>query len=212
MGDSFPPTQFGADDVKLLEKEPLYRGFFRMDRVLFKHRLFAGGWSAPVSRELLCRGAAVGVLLYDKDHDLVGLVEQIRVGALSESGGPWCLEVVAGVVEAGEAFEEVAHRELKEESGLVVESLEYLCHYYPSPGGCDESMYLYCASVDLSQVSERLHGLEDEHEDIRFHVFPRQQVMEDLYQGRFNNAATLIAMQWLQLKLAGHHSRLPPKP
>lgn len=195
---------FGPEDVELLSRETLYRGFFHMEKIEYRYRKFLGGWSLPVTREVLYRGGAVGVLLYDPEHDLVGLVEQIRPGAMNEPNGPWCLEVVAGMIEGGESVDDVAWRELKEESGLVPVSIEYICRYLPSPGGCDESMHLYCGLVGLNGLDGEVHGLEEENEDIRLTVIPANQVFSSLYSGRFNNAATLISLQWLQL----NHKRL----
>ncbi len=189
---------FTREDVELLKNETLYKGFFRAEKITLRHRLFRGGWSAPLSREIFLRGEAVGVLLYDPVEDLVGLVEQFRIGAMDAPQSPWCLEVVAGMVEPGESPEDVVHRELEEESGVKAQALEYLCHYYPSPGGSDEKMHLYCALADLSQAAG-IYGLPEEHEDIRFHVLPAEEVLARMLEGRFNNAAVLICLLWLQI-------------
>ncbi|MBR9909501.1 MAG: NUDIX domain-containing protein [Gammaproteobacteria bacterium] len=201
MSSDIDGAEFGASDVEVLAREPLYRGFFRMELLRYKHRKYAGGWSSVVTRELLYRGQAVGALLYDPVTDRVGLVEQIRPGTLEAESGPWCLEVVAGIMESGETAEAVAWREIQEEAGLVPVSLEYICEYYPSPGGCDEHMHLYCGLASLAGVDGELHGLDSEEEDIRLLTFPVEEVFGALYSGRFNNAATLIALQWLQLNI-----------
>ena len=199
MADNKIDLTFNFNDVEILQRETLYQGFFKMERVQYKHRNFGGGWSPPVSRELMHRGDAVGVLLYDPKHDLVGLVEQIRPGALNDSESPWCLEVVAGMIEPDESIEGVAWRELKEEAGLTPAALEHICQYRPSPGGCDERLYLYCGVVDLLGVDGEIHGLEHESEDIRLTTLPADVVFANLYCGRFDNAATLIGLQWLQM-------------
>ncbi|WP_341937269.1 NUDIX domain-containing protein [Marinimicrobium sp. C2-29] len=191
-----PP--FTRDDVRITRRETLYKGFFRADKVTLKHKLFRGGWTEELSRELFLRGEAVGVLLYDPDRDLVGLVEQFRAGALDEPSGPWCMEIVAGMIEDGETPEDVARRELVEESGVEAGELEYICNYLPSPGGSDERMHLLCALVDLRQAGG-IHGLDEEHEDIKVHVIPAGEALERLYSGRFNNAAVLLCLQWLQI-------------
>ena len=76
--------------------------------------------------------------------------------------------------------------------------------YYSSPGGTDERLTIYIAEVDASQAAE-LAGVESEHEDIRVHVKPFESVIEWLEQGRINNAASVIGLQWLQL----HINKLP---
>lgn len=188
---------FTKNDVEILQRETLYQGFFRAEKVRLRHRLFNGGWTTHMSREIFLRGAAVGVLIYDPVNDLIGLVEQFRIGALQDPS-PWCMEVVAGMIETGEVPEDVVYRELEEESGIKPYALEYLCHYYPSPGGSDEQMHLYCALADLKGAGG-IYGLPEEHEDIRFHCLPAEDVLAQMLQGRFNNAAALICLLWLQI-------------
>lgn len=189
---------FSHDDVEISHNDIVYDGFFKMRALRLRHRLFAGGWSKDISRELFVRDPAVGVVLYDRSNDLIGLVEQFRVGALQEEIGPWCLEVVAGIVEEGESAEEVARREVQEETGLLIRELDYICNYLSSPGGSNERLDLFCGHCNLSKSGGSLHGLVGEGEDIKFHVMAAAEVFAELYQGRFNNAATLICLQWLQ--------------
>lgn len=199
----FGKRQFGAGDFQLLERKTLYQGFFRLEECRVRHRLFRGGWSDAYGRELFVRGSAVGVLLYDPVRDRVGLLEQFRVGALEDPGGPWLLEVVAGIIEPGESTEQVARRELVEEAGIHDAELRFMCDYLVSPGGTDERMTLYCALVDL-EGKGGIHGLPDENEDIRLHILGRAQAMAGLAAGLCNNAPLMIALQWLAL----HHDGL----
>jgi len=194
---------FSSDDYEVVERKTLFQGFFRMVEYRLRHRLFSGGWSAVYSRELFVRGSAVGVLLYDPQRDLVGVLEQFRVGALDDPDGPWLLEVVAGVVEEGETLEEVARRELVEEAGIRDARLQLIADYLVSPGGTDERMTLYCAQADL-QGKGGIHGLADENEDIRLHIITRDEAMAGLAAGSCNNAPLIIALQWLAL----HHGGL----
>ena len=94
---------FSAADVALVERRCLHQGFFRLEELRLRHRLFEGGWSGEVVREVHHRHDAVGVLLYDVERDAVVLIEQFRAGALDDPASPWKLEVVAGLVERGES-------------------------------------------------------------------------------------------------------------
>lgn len=190
---------FSKDDVEVLERREIYHGFFRMEEVLLRHRTFDGGWTTPYTRELFIRGDAVGVLLHDPVHRLVGLVQQFRIGAINEPNGPWLYELVAGMLEPGEAPEQVARRELMEEAGIHECELEPICQYLVSPGGCDEKLYLFYGATDLTEAGGQ-YGLAGEHEDIFFHVFTEQEIFTAFQNGHFNNAATLIALMWLQKK------------
>lgn len=193
---------FGREDVEFVEEKTVWSGFWKLKQFRLRFRRFAGGWSGVVSRELHCRGEAVGVLLYDPELDAVGMVEQFRIGAAFRAGSPWLLELVAGLVEPGETPAEVAVRETAEESGCTVLELVPVAGYYSSPGGTDEYFHLFCARVSLRDVRE-LHGMPGESEDIRLHVIPCAQLEQMRHDGRFDNAHTLIALQWLRLERDG---------
>ena len=57
--------RYGAEDVALQQREQSFRGYFSLETLTLRHRLFEGGWSAPMRRELFQRGDAVGVLPWD---------------------------------------------------------------------------------------------------------------------------------------------------
>ncbi len=80
---------------------------------------------------------------------------------------------------------------------MIADSLYRICDYYSSPGGTSERLTLYCAVADLSQGGG-YYGVEKEDEDIRFLVLPEDEVFHSLYDGQYNNAASLICLQWLQ--------------
>lgn len=189
---------FTAEDVQVVEKTLVYQGFFRMYRYRLKHRLIEGGWSPVLTRECFDRGPAVAVLLYDPYRDSVVLVEQFRIGTLDSTAGPWQLELVAGIVEPGESPEDVIHREAMEEAGGDVLELEYITEYYPSPGGSNEKLFLFCGGIDSTGVGG-VHGLKEEGEDIWAQVFSREEAWGILQENYINNAATIIALQWLQM-------------
>lgn len=187
--------------LEILGKETVYQGFFRLDRYRLRHSLFGGGESKVLVRELFERGHAVGVLPYDPVRDEVVLVEQFRVGALDKAANPWLLELVAGLIDSDEAPEQVARREAREEAGLELVALWPITTYFPSPGGSDELVHLYVGRCD-SAGAGGVHGLAEEGEDIRVHVWPLEDALQAVRNGRINNAASIIALQWLALNRA----------
>ena len=186
------------DDVQIEQRERCFQGFYRLDRVHLKHRLFAGTMGPTITRELFVRPDAVCVLPYDPQTDTVVLVEQFRVGALDKSPEPWLLEVVAGLIDSDEQPEDVARREAREEADLELHELLPVMTYYPSPGGSDERVYLYIGRCSTAGVGG-VFGLAEEGEDIRVHVWPLNAALQALQDGRIDNAASIIALQWLAL-------------
>ncbi|MEJ2061085.1 MAG: NUDIX domain-containing protein [Gammaproteobacteria bacterium] len=181
-----------------LDRDTLYEGFYNLYRYHLRHQLFAGGTSDVMTRELIDRGHAAGVLPYDPQRDRVVLIEQFRVGAMESSKGPWLMEVVAGLIDPGESPEEVVRRESQEEAGLELGELIHIHDYYSSPGGSNERITLYAARVD-SEGAGGIHGLAHEHEDIRVHVMSLDEALERLRSGLIDNAMAIIALQWAAL-------------
>ena len=186
---------------EILEHDVVYRGFFNLERFRLKHSLFAGGWSEIVMRELFRRNNCVGVILYDPQRDEVVLLEQFRIGAMAEASTPaasWLIEIVAGAMEPGETPEEVAYREAEEEAGCSITELKMISKFYTTPGGSSELLTLYCGRVDASAVGG-IHGLGEEHEDIRVFTVKFAEAYQMLEQGLINSGIPIIAIQWLAL-------------
>ncbi|EKY3119181.1 ADP-ribose diphosphatase [Cronobacter turicensis] len=192
------PVTFTKNDVEIIAREKLYRGFFSLDLYRFRHRLFNGEMSGEVRREIFERGHAAVLLPFDPVRDEVVLIEQIRIAAFDTSDTPWLLELVAGMIEPGETVEDVARREAEEEAGLSVGRVKKFISYLASPGGTSERLSLLVGEVDAT-TAQGIHGLADENEDIRVHVVSREQAYQWVEEGRIDNAASVIALQWLQL-------------
>lgn len=197
-----PLLQFNVNDVEIVSKTRKYQGFFALDEYQFRHKLYRGGYSEVLTREVFERGDAVAVLPYDPVTDSIVLIEQFRPGALKSECGPWQLELIAGMFDADEQPVEVAIREAKEEANLTIlpNNIMKVMTYLSSSGGMSEAIYLYCASVDSTNLSG-VHGLDAEGEDILVHVMPRQDALTLLRHGKIPNAATIIALQWLELNI-----------
>jgi len=199
---SAPIPEFGAQDVQVITRTPGYRGFFSLDTWTLRHRLYAGGWTQPFTRELFLRDAAAGVLLYDPVRDEVVLVEQFRIGAMVDAQAhgtsPWLLEIVAGIIAPDESAQALAVREAVEEAACEIRELRHIVDYYNSPGGSNEYISLFCGLVDASHAGG-IHGVPEENEDIRVRVLSSNQAWEALQAGRMNNAMAIIALQWLMM-------------
>ena len=195
MSDTFKP---GTDDVQILQREQCFSGFSRLERLQLRHRLFSGEMGAQIERELFVRHDAVCVLPYDPRRDEVVLIEQFRTGALDKADNPWLIELVAGLIDKDEQPEEVARREAMEEAGLELGALWPVCRYFPSPGGSNEQVHLYVGRCD-SEGAEGIFGLPEEGEDIKVHVWSVERALAAVRDGKIDNAASIIALQWLEL-------------
>ncbi|SCC09658.1 ADP-ribose diphosphatase [Gilliamella intestini] len=193
------PVHFDKNDVVNLTKRILYKGFFSLFEYRFQYRKFDGSMSEVVTREILERGHAVVLLAYDAKRDKVVLIEQIRIAAIETQNSPWMLELIAGMMDhKNESYEDVARREAMEEAGVTVGQCKPIISYLASPGGLTERLHILVGEVD-SSTAKGIHGLAEENEDIKVHVVSRSQAFQWIEDGVINNAASIIALQWLEL-------------
>lgn len=190
----------GPEDPRyeIVEKRTCYDGFFSLDRYRVRHRLYGGGWSKEVEREVFERGHAAGMLLYDPSLDRLVLVEQFRTAAIGAPGGAWVAEVAAGIIDGGETPEAVARREAVEETGLHVTDTAPIGQFLMTPGGSSERLWLYCGRVDASRAGG-IFGHPEEGEDIRAVVMGAAEAFDAVARGQVRAANAVLALQWLNL-------------
>jgi ADP-ribose pyrophosphatase len=177
--------------------------FFKVDEFDVSHRQFDGAMSAVQKRLVFERGDAVAVLLFNVDRKSVLLVEQFRLPALigrrrdhPSTDDAWLLEAVAGTIDHGETPEVAAAREAFEETGYRVEALEPVGHFFASPGGTSERIFLYFAQVaDADRVGAG-GGLGDE--DVHVVEMPVEDLFARLAQGLLEDPKLIIAAYWLR--------------
>jgi ADP-ribose pyrophosphatase len=182
---------------------PLANGFLKVNAYEIEVETHRGG-VAIVTREVMERGHAVGVLAYDPRRDEVVLGNEMRPGMLAAGDYPFGDALIAGVVDAGETEMQAAAREMKEETGLELRE-PALVHpgAYVSPGGTSEKIAIVFGIVDASAAGG-VHGNADESEDIRTVVLPAAEFIERARRGEVDDMKTALAAWWL----ADHRARL----
>jgi ADP-ribose pyrophosphatase len=99
------------------------------------------------------------------------------------------LEIPAGRLGDNESPEECGRRELREETGLLADSLHPLGIIHPSPGIFDEVIHLY-AATGLSQHPP----LPDDDEQIEPVRLPLAEALAMARDGRISDAKTIVAL------------------
>ncbi len=186
-----------AKVYEIVSQETVSDGFFRMSRYRLRHSSFHGGWCPAIVRERIESIAAVSVLLYDPRLDRVVLVEQFRVGLMGNADPPWSLETVSGFCDTThETPEQVARREVIEETGCALKALTHIGEFFVSPGMSVERINLYCGWVDAGDAGG-VHGLAHEGEEMRVLTMARSDALGELYR-RLNSTSVIMAVQWLE--------------
>ena len=198
------PSGLTRDDIEVREVRRPYIGFFALEEWNYRRRNFEGGWSDWLDHAIFVATDAALVLPYDPVRDEVLLIEQARAALLARGDpAPWCLEPVAGRIDAGESPETCAQRELMEEAGLEARALERIGAGYASPGDSTEFFHFFIGLCDLSHVDSH-GGLDEEHEDIRSHVMPFDAALRLADEDRLPAAPLVLMLNWL----ARHRDRL----
>jgi ADP-ribose pyrophosphatase len=148
----------------------------RVDKV----RLPGGSLS---TREIIEHRDCVCIVPVDASGNIL-LVKQFRAAV-----GKTLLEIPAGSIDAGEAPEQAASREMREETGFRPQRLEKLGGYYASPGYCTEFMNLFLAK-DL--VPDGLHA--EDTEEIEVVKVSQDKIMGLIKSGGIQDAKSVAGL------------------
>lgn len=105
------------------------------------------------------------------------------------------LELPAGGVDAGEAPEVAAGRELVEETGYRAASLEPLCRFLTTPGLTDELMHVYVAR-DLTHVGQQL----EPYESLSVELHDPSSLIRMIDSNEITDAKTMLTIRMAQSK------------
>lgn len=123
---------------------------------------------------------AVTILPVDASGNVL-FVKQYRIGSESE-----LLELPAGKIEAGEAPEVCAAREIREETGMAAHILQPLGQFFMSPGYSSEFMFAFVATgLYLSPLTP------DADEFLNVVKMPLPNVIEQITRGEVIDGKTL---------------------
>ena len=118
------------------------------------------------------------------DDPQVLLIRQYRYAT---DGYLW--EIPAGRLDAGEAPEACAHRELREETGCSAERMERLTTIWPTPGFCDEQIHLFMATGLTSGEAKR-----EADEFLTLEPRPLSEALAMIARGEIRDGKTLSAL------------------
>jgi len=112
-------------------------------------------------------------------------------------GSSW--EFPMGQIESGETAEMAAHRELREESGIISDRLEAISWYHPIGGLTAQRTFVFVARLD----DQRLRGAKFEPgmDDIReLRVVEMSAVAKMIGKGEIRDAFTIVAFTLCRLR------------
>ncbi len=191
------------DRVRIREKRRVFDDIFKIDEAVVELRRPDGAWTDPHRELCFERGDSVAALLVKRESGQLVLVRQFRYPAYDKGPG-WLTEIVAGGLRAEESPETAIIREVREETGYDIESLEPIATFYVSPGGTSERVLLYYGEVGEAPVAsagEKLGVGDEEIERVEMSV---DDLWESFRSGALQDGKTIVALMWLLLRRRGH--------
>ena len=136
-----------------------------------------------LSLEIVRHSGGAAILALDQQNR-VCLMRRYR-----HTIGTWIWELPAGVIEKDEQPIATAKRELREEAGLEADEWQPLFSILPTPGFCNEELFLYRAR-HLRAVGTTPNA----DEQIEVHWKPLEEVLKMAADGRIRDAKTIAAL------------------
>jgi len=174
--------------MKILSDNPPEnpQGYFKVHKLTLQNKK-----NGQVVREYLNSKDAVCAVVFDSIKNKYIFVKQFRPGPKIP-----LIELCAGMVDkVGEAEIETMKREILEEIGYQVDTINLLVKtYYTSPGKTNERMTTYFVTV--SKKIAQGGGLESENEEIDIIELTKEEIKKT----EFVDGKTLLALAVLKLK------------
>ncbi len=171
-------------------KQPIYKG--KILELSVETVRLPNGAMADV--ELIAHPGAAAVVPF-KDDGTVIMIRQYR-----HAVGGVIYEIPAGTLRPGEDPWDCARREVEEEIGYKVGTLEPLVSLLTTPGFTNEIIHIFCGK-ELMPGTQNL-GADEVLEIIEL---PLARTMDLIKDGTINDAKTIIGLQTVYLKTLGEH-------
>jgi|SRR5215471_6932678 len=183
--------------VEIENKRRILDDFFKVEEAHLRFERFDGHMSPTVRRLNFERGDSVAAIIFNPRRQHLLLVNQFKYPTF-EKGPGWITEAVAGMIAEGERSEDAARREVEEETGYRLVTLEHISTFYVSPGGSSERIILYYAEVDETDKIAAGGGMVTENEDISTVELSLEEALEQIRAGQIADAKTILGIFWLR--------------
>lgn len=171
-------------------KQPIYKG--KILELSVETVRLPNGAMADV--ELIAHPGAAAVVPFKDDRTVI-MIRQYR-----HAVGGVIYEIPAGTLRPGEDPRDCARREVEEEIGYKVGTLEPLVSLLTTPGFTNEIIHIFCGK-ELTPGTQNL-GADEVLEIIEL---PLARTMDLIKDGTINDAKTIIGLQTVYLKTLGEH-------
>lgn len=186
--------------LKNITKKVLSKAWATLYEIDYDYQFEDGSWKR-LSRETYDRGNGTALLLYNPEKGTVILTKQFRMPAYhNDENDGMSIELCAGAIDKNESAETTIMREVEEEVGYRVTSVQEVYHAYSSPGALSEKMSLFIAEYNDTMKVNSGGGVASENEEIEVLELSFKKSLEMVRSGEIKDLKTIILLQYAQIQ------------
>lgn len=184
--------------VRNIRKEVLSEHWYILNRFTYEYQREDGSWETQ-QREAYDRGNGAAILLYHPVAKTVILTRQFRMPTyVNENASGMMVEVCAGMLDDQDPVECI-RKEVEEETGFRIDTVEKVFEAYMSPGAVTEILHFFVAPYDQSTKVNPGGGVEGETENIEVIEIPFEMALNMIRSGEIRDAKTIMLLQYAKL-------------
>ena len=184
--------------IRNVQEKILYQGKRLLKAISYDLKNKNGVWKNQ-EREIYIPGDAAAILLYHKIKKTIIFVRQLRIASyLNGNTDGLLLEVCAGKLDNDDA-ETCAIREVEEETGYKIPSVQKVFEAYIAPGAITEIVHFFVAEYSEDMKISAGGGLEEEGEEIELIEWTFDKAYQALEKNEIRDAKTILLVQYLKL-------------
>ena len=185
-------------NVKIKRTEVLSQTKYSLKKIHFDLQKDDGSWESQ-EKEVYERSNAAAALLYNKEQGTVILTKQFRLPTyLNGNTSGVLLEACAGLLDADNP-EDCIRREIKEETGYAVDTVQKIYEAYTSAGALTELLHLYITEYHKEQKVSEGGGLKEEKENIEIIELNFDEALQMMETGKIKDVKALILLQYARI-------------
>ena len=184
------------EGVRICGIETIAHGKGKLVSVSYEQRRRDGEQQSR-TREIYDNGNSAVILPYDPDRKTVLLARQLRLPIFLQDGKAKTLEACAGKLD-GEAPETRIVKEMEEELGYRLSSVERVFELYVSPAAIMEKVVFFTCTYSPADKVSAGGGLKEEGEDIEVVEIPLERAAAMIATGDIIDAKTVVLIQYLR--------------
>jgi GDP-mannose pyrophosphatase NudK len=184
--------------IEILKTELLSDNWYLLNKVTFNYHKEDETVETQI-REVYDRGNGAGILLYNKLQKTVILIRQFRMPSyLNGNETGMMIEVCAGLLDKDNP-EQCIIREVEEETGYQINTVQKVFETYVSPGAVTEILHLFVGEYDPGMKVSEGGGLISEQENIEVFEVPFTEAIAMMERGEIRDSKTIMLLQYAQI-------------